>query len=112
MSRRAVGAVCGACGLALHCVGGAGGVGVGVEGEDYVVAFFVCSLWGLRGGTLQQALLWPCWGSIVVVLFLRGMVVILGGGDDGGFGDVRGRRALGKGLYNTGWEKLKSFFAL
>lgn len=55
---------------------------------------------GIDGGMLQQALLWPCWGSIVVVLFLRGMVVILGGVDDGGFGDVRGRRALGKGLYN------------
>lgn len=38
--------------------------------------------------------------------------MVLGGVDDGGFGDVRGRRALGKGLYNVGWEKLKSFFAL
>lgn len=38
--------------------------------------------------------------------------MVLGGVDDGGFGDVRGRWALGKGLYNTGWEKLKSFFAL
>ena len=49
---------------------------------------------------------------MVVVLFLRGMVVILGGVDDRGFSDVRGRRTVGKGLYNMGWEKWKSFFAL
>lgn len=67
----------------MHCAGGAGGggVGVGVEGEGYVPSgLFLFVVFGHCGGGRCSR---PCWGSIVVVLFLRGMVVVLGGVDDG-----------------------------